>query len=375
MKSFRFALVAGILAAAISSMAPAQSSQTSKPTQAAASPAGLHDFDFLIGEWRAHHRRLKPNGDQWVEFDGTVINRPLMDSGANIEEHALNAPNGAYRAVALRSYDAKIGEWAIWWLDGRYPSGPLGSPVKGRFENGVGRFYADYTQDGKPMRVRFLWSNITPTSARWEQASSEDGGKTWIPNWIFNLRREAATRQPAAADRSDVHDFDFLVGEWRVHHRYLRVKEKGREWVDVEGTVSHCALMGGSANMEEHTIHVPNGPNRALALRSYDPKASHWSIWWLDGRAPHVIDSPVQGRFEKGVGTFYGDTTIAGKPMRVRFIWSQITQTSARWEQAYSSDAGKTWETNWVMEFRRKVDPGASAGQAQSRVDWVTLRK
>jgi hypothetical protein len=52
-------------------------------------------------------------------------------------------------------------------------------------------------------------------------------------------------------------------------------------------------------------------------------------------------------------GTFYGDTTIAGKPTRVRFVWSQITATSARWEQAYSTDAGKTWETNWIMEFRR----------------------
>ena len=193
MKSFRIMLAAGILAAAMGSMAAAQSFRDiSKPTQAAASPAGLHDFDFLVGEWRAHHRRLKPNSDQWVEFDGTVINRPLMDSEANIEEHALNAPNGAYRAVALRSYDATAGEWAIWWLDGRYPSGPLGSPVKGHFENGVGRFYADYTQDGKPMRGRFLWSNITPTSARWEQASSADGGKTWTPNWIYTSARAHA---------------------------------------------------------------------------------------------------------------------------------------------------------------------------------------
>ena len=71
------------------------------------------------------------------------------------------------------------------------PSGPLDPPVKGRFENGVGRFYGDYTQDGKPMRVRFVWSHITPTSARWEQASSSDGGKTWTPNWVMQFRRAA----------------------------------------------------------------------------------------------------------------------------------------------------------------------------------------
>jgi len=89
-------------------------------------------------------------------------------------------------------------------------------------------------------------------------------------------------------------------------------------------------------------------------LRSYDPKASQWSIWWLDGRTPHGdLDPPVQGRFENGGGTLYGDTTIGGKPTRQRLAWSRITPTSARWEQAYSLDAGKSWETNWIMEFTR----------------------
>ncbi|MCY1021363.1 hypothetical protein [Pyxidicoccus sp. MSG2] len=301
-----------------------------------------------------HHRRLKPGGQEWVEFDGTCANRRLIDGSANVEEHALDAPSGAYRAVGLRAYDSKAGEWAIWWLDGRYPSGPLRTPVKGRFEDGIGRFYADYTQDGKPMRGRFVWSNITPTSARWEQAASSDGGKTWAPNWIMEFERETRKPAPRPADPTAVHDFDFLLGEWRVHHRYLRVKDGRREWLDSEGTMSHRGLMGGRANLEEHTIEAPAGAYRAVGLRSYDPKAARWSIWWLDGRAPHGdLDPPVQGRFEKGVGTFLGETTIDGKPTRVRFVWSRITATSARWEQAYSSDAGRTWETNWIMEFRR----------------------
>ena len=315
---------------------------------------GVHDFDFLVGEWRVQNRRPKPDSHEWMDFEGTASNRILMDGEANIEEHTLNAPNGAYRAVALRSYDSMTRQWAIWWLDGRYPSGPIGPPVKGRFENGTGSFYGDYTQDGKPMRVRFLWSNITPTSARWEQSSSSDGGKTWAANWIMNFQRNTPKLTQAATDRADVHDFDFLLGDWRVRHRYLRVKENSRQWLDVDGTASHRELMGGRANVEEHMINVPDGAYRAVALRSYDPKASLWSIWWLDGRTPHGdLDPPVQGRFENGVGTFYGDTTINGKPMRVRFVWSQITATSARWEQAYSSDAGKTWETNWTMDFTK----------------------
>jgi hypothetical protein len=149
---------------------------------------GVNDFDFLVGEWRVHHRRLKRGSNEWVESDGTCSNRPLMGGAANMEEHALNAPNG-YRALALRSYDSKTGQWAIWWLDGRYPSGPLDPPVKGRFENGVGTFYGDDTFNGKPIRVRFLWTRVMSNAPRWEQAFSSDGGKNWETNWIMDFTR------------------------------------------------------------------------------------------------------------------------------------------------------------------------------------------
>lgn len=204
MKSFRFTLVAAILVAASSSMAPAQSSHISKPTQAAGSPAGLHDFDFLIGEWSVHHRKLKANSDEWIEFDGTCSNRTLMKGQANMEEHMLNSPSGAYRAIALRSYDSKSGDWAIWWLDERYPAGPLDPPVQGHFESGVGTFYSDYINHGKPERVRFIWSHITPTSARWEQALSHDAGKTWKTNWVMEFRRKVDPGASAGQAQSRV---------------------------------------------------------------------------------------------------------------------------------------------------------------------------
>ena len=76
-----------------------------------------------------------------------------------------------------------------------------------------------------------------------------------------------------------------------------------------------------------------------------------WSIWWFDGRTPSELDPPVTGRFENGVGTFYSDDTFKGKPIRVRFTWSNITAASAHWEQAFSADGGKTWETNWTTDF------------------------
>src|SRR5262249_48642362 len=181
-----------------------------------------------------------------------------------------------------------------------------------------------------------------------------DGGKTWDPNWIMTFERDPSTRVLANADRTGGSDFDFLQGDWHVHHRYIRVNGDRREWADANGTAHHVALMGGKANIEEHTSDAPSGTYRAAALRSYDPKTSQWSIWWLDGRVPHGnLDPSMRGRFESGGGLFYADTTVNGTPTRARITWSQITSASARWEQAYSKDAGETWETNWIMTFTR----------------------
>jgi len=193
MRRFHATLAAALLTAVLGSMAVAHSGQDNpKPTEVP-NLTGLHDFDLRVGRWEAHHRRLKErlaDDHEWVEFDGTQTFWQLMDGAANVDENVFKMPGGEYRGVSLRAYDPKTGQWAIWWLDGRNPFGELDPPVKGRFENGVGTFYADDTLHGKPIRVRFTWSQITPTSAHWEQAFSPDGGKTWETNWITDFRRE-----------------------------------------------------------------------------------------------------------------------------------------------------------------------------------------
>jgi hypothetical protein len=89
-------------------------------------------------------------------------------------------------------------------------------------------------------------------------------------------------------------------------------------------------------------------------LRSFDAKTGLWAIWWLDGREPHgPLDPPLTGRFADGRGTFEGRTMLDGTPVGIRFIWSQVTPRSARWEQAYSSDDGRSWKTVWTMDFQR----------------------
>jgi hypothetical protein len=184
------ALIAGTFAAVAATAAASQDSP--KPGEGAPNLSGLHDFDFLAGNWRVHHKRLKErlaDSHEWITFEGTCTMRPLMDGYGNVDDNFLDMPGNPYHGVGVRAYDTKTGDWAIWWVDGRMPHNPLDPPVKGRFENGVGNFYSDDTLRGKTIRVRYTWSHITPTSAQWEQAYSPDGGKTWETNWHMDFER------------------------------------------------------------------------------------------------------------------------------------------------------------------------------------------
>jgi hypothetical protein len=182
-------LAASVLFAASELNPIVQSQASTKPAGIVADPKGVRDFDFERGEWRVHHRVKRAGQNEWTEFEGTCRNRELIDGSANVEEHTFVRPSGVTYGIAMRAFDSKSEQWAIWWVDGRDPHGTLDPPVKGRFENGIGTFYSDYVVDGKPMRVRFVWSHITQKSARWEQASSSDAGKTWQTNWIMEFNR------------------------------------------------------------------------------------------------------------------------------------------------------------------------------------------
>jgi hypothetical protein len=138
-----------------SGLSGAQSSPSSVDDTSHAEPAlpGLHDFDFLVGHWRVHHRKLKArlvNSHEWIEFEGTLFSQPLMGGYANVDDDVFEVPGGTYRGVAPRSFDAKSGQWSIRWMDSRTPLAPMDPPVRGSFRNGVGTFYADDTENGKP---------------------------------------------------------------------------------------------------------------------------------------------------------------------------------------------------------------------------------
>ena len=150
-------------------------------------------------------------------------------------------------------------------------------------------------------------------------------------------------------------DFDFVVGSWNVSHRKLKERLANCiDWVEFSGTSDTSKVLGGYGNVEDNVLELPEGTYRAVALRSFNPIKKAWAIWWLDGRAPWSIDTPVIGAFSKGVGLFYADEVFNGMPVSIRFTWTKVTKDVLRWEQAFSSDAGNTWETNWTMSFSRR---------------------
>ena len=148
-------------------------------------------------------------------------------------------------------------------------------------------------------------------------------------------------------------DFDFLIGTWKVHHRRLRERLKGStEWEEFDGETADRKILNGLGNMDENILHRETGSIHAISLRLFDPKSKEWSIYWSTNLTG-TLDVPMIGGFQNGRGEFYSQEVFEGRHIYNRFIWSKITENSAQWEQAFSEDGGKSWETNWIMEFER----------------------
>jgi hypothetical protein len=151
-------------------------------------------------------------------------------------------------------------------------------------------------------------------------------------------------------------DFDFLVGSWDGRHRRLRKALAGcDEWDEIASSTTCWSVFGGAANIDEVT--VPDLGFSGLTVRLLDPVARTWSLWWVNSKNGQMDPPPVTGSFADGVGRFYCDQLLEGRPIRCRYTWSEITPTSARWDQAFSVDDGQTWETNWTTWFTRRAEP------------------
>jgi hypothetical protein len=325
--------------------------------------ARAHDWDWLLGNWDVWHRRLKvrlAGSTEWDEFAGKSNFWLTLGGLGNIDDNILDLPGGTYRGTSIRAFDPASGNWSIWWLDGRYPT-RIDPPVMGRFDGDGAAFIGHDTFNGNPITVRFRWLDVHGSRPHWEQAFSTDGGATWEVNWVNFFTRTAAapTPQPVLGEAGSAPghgDWDFLVGSWAVRHRRLKRRLAGNnEWEEFDGTLVNWPILGGRGNVGDNVLHLPGGTYRGVGLRAFDPAGRQWLSWWLDGRNPATIAPPVRGGFTDGIGTFIGDDSLDGRPIRARVTWSRITRSSARWEQAFSADGGATWETNWTSDFIRRA--------------------
>ena len=160
-------------------------SKTPPPHTPAAQRDGQQDFDFEIGNWRTRLSRLQnplTGSTAWVEYEGTTVVRKVWDGRANLVELDVSGPAGRIEGLSLRLYNPESRQWSLNFSNVR--GGTLSPPTIGEFKNGRGEFFSQETLNGRAILVRFVISDITPTSCHFEQAFSDDGGKTWEVNWI-----------------------------------------------------------------------------------------------------------------------------------------------------------------------------------------------
>jgi len=151
---------------------------------------GQHDFDGLLGSWKFHLKKLTnplTGSTTWVEFEGTGVCYKIWDGRANMDTVELDSPTGHIEGLTVRLYDPKSHQWRLYWANSRI--GIMDPPQIGEFKNGRGEFYTTDLWNGKSVLIRFAWTNVNTDTPHFEQAFSNDGGKTWEVNWITDQTR------------------------------------------------------------------------------------------------------------------------------------------------------------------------------------------
>jgi len=323
---------------------------------------GQHDFDFELGNWTIHLAKLvNPlmGSSTWIKFDGTSVTRKVWDGRSQLEQFETDGAAGHIEGLTLRVYNPQSHQWSLYWANSK--DGTLFQPLIGEFKNGRGEFYDQETFNGRAIYNRFIWSEITPNSAHFEQSFSDDGGKTWETNWITDQARvpDKADKAPADAQQAVTrqdgqNDFDFNFGTWNSHiSRLVHPLTGSTTWAESKGTVVVRKIWDGRAQLEEVEADGPSGHFEDLGLFLYNPESRQWSLSFANSKVGILGVPATVGEFKNGRGEFYDQEAFNGKFILVRIIWSDITPNSHRFEQSFSDDGGKTWEPNIVATLTR----------------------
>ena len=177
--------------------------------------------------------------------------------------------------------------------------------------------------------------------------------RTWTTSVSFAAVLLAVATPVNAAERDGQRDFDFQFGTWKTHvSRLVHPLTGSKTWTEYDGVSVVSKVWNGRASLFELEVQGPAGHIEGVGLRLYNPTSHQWNLNWTNSSAGMLTGAMI-GEFKDGRGEFYGQDTFNERSILVRNGFSEITPTSSRFEQAFSADGGKTWETNWIMTFTR----------------------
>lgn len=175
-----------------------------------------------------------------------------------------------------------------------------------------------------------------------------------LPTWAQPATAPAQAPTDQASVHGGQHDFDFLFGRWQVHCRRLQHPLTGaNDWIEFDGTNVVHKIWDGRANLDEFEADTPAGHTEGMTVRTYDTNSRQWSIYWSSQKNGTIDFPPMVGEFKNGRGEFYDAETYNGRVIFVRFVWTVTSSNTCHWEQAFSTDGGKTWETNFTWDLTR----------------------
>ncbi|HEY7889891.1 MAG TPA: hypothetical protein VIC29_16845 [Steroidobacteraceae bacterium] len=336
------AALCGVTCTAILGSHPALAEGSAQPVDQ------QHAFDFHFGTWRTHIQS-RISKDKWEKMTGTVIDQPLWNGRANIEKIEASGSGSHFQGLTLFLYDPKSGQWSQTFASSN--DGIMDEPEYGEFNNGRGVFYGWSSSGGKKILERGIWSNVTPNSYHYEIASSTDGGKTWVKEFIAQLtrlRKDPAYDTAYAPGSGPEHGFDFNMGHWNTQ---IRAAENPLSapgvWSNLHGTHVVYRVWGDWADIGQLEVDGPSGHIEDLALRLYDRKTQQWRVYFSNSESGTLLP-PMIGEFKNGVGTFIFLDEQEGKTVLTRNTWSNITSNACNQDWAISADGGKTWVPTWI---------------------------
>jgi len=338
-----------------------------------------HDFNFFLGNWSIHNKRLKSrlNGcTEWLEYDGTNEDKKIIDGIGHTNNNRSVIDGQSYEGVGLTLFNPKTRLWSIYWANSKNGILDRDNPVVGSFENSIGTFYAKDVVNGKPVIVMARWDKTNPDKAVWSQAFSADQGKTWEWNWFMyenrvleseadQLRRlltfdktipipklnftKNGELDIVASVTSSSSDFNVLTGKWKMYHRKLKSRlSNNNEWIALESMdENYGSILNGIGNSDLYKATFEGVYFEGFTLRLFNPETRLWSLYWVASNSG-VLDPPVVGSFENSIGHFFCKDIFRGKEIIVMFRWDMRDKAHPVWSQAFSPDKGETWEWNWI---------------------------